>query len=217
MLSCRLKPQTLIFVPDPYSEGHFLELVHGRKLFEARHDCVVQRPIRGHSGCGYPRVACATARVDTVVSSHPIPSNPTQPTPPSSLLTQNLVCGGAFLGVGGEHFPDEVLGALRDLGPGGGLEIDFPFQHRRENALLRLWTGGGRRGGGCVRGTDTSPSKVLILHSSHPPQGEAVESGRSVSPPQNGGTPDSRMYRMTPALHTSISGPYLRWSTSGAT
>lgn len=36
-------------------------------------------------------------------------------------------------------------------------------------------------------------------------------------PPQNGGTPHKRMYKMTPALHTSASGPYRLRKTSGAT
>lgn len=36
-------------------------------------------------------------------------------------------------------------------------------------------------------------------------------------PAQKGGTPLKRMYKMTPALHTSISFPYFLLSTSGAT
>ena len=36
-------------------------------------------------------------------------------------------------------------------------------------------------------------------------------------PAQNGGTPLSKIYNMTPALHISISFPYLRRRTSGAT
>lgn len=36
-------------------------------------------------------------------------------------------------------------------------------------------------------------------------------------PAQNGGTPLSNMYNMTPALQISISFPYLRRNTSGAT
>lgn len=36
-------------------------------------------------------------------------------------------------------------------------------------------------------------------------------------PAQNGGTPLSKIYNITPALQISISLPYLRRSTSGAT
>jgi hypothetical protein len=38
-----------------------------------------------------------------------------------------------------------------------------------------------------------------------------------VQPHQNGGTPDKRMYRMTPADHTSHSCEYFLAKTSGAT
>jgi len=42
--------------------------------------------------------------------------------------------------------------------------------------------------------------------------GEEEES----SPAQKGGTPDRRIYNITPMLHISTSGPYFRFRTSGA-
>jgi len=38
-----------------------------------------------------------------------------------------------------------------------------------------------------------------------------------ILPAQNGGTPESKTYNITPALHISISFPYLQRRTSGAT
>jgi hypothetical protein len=37
-----------------------------------------------------------------------------------------------------------------------------------------------------------------------------------ILPAQNGGTPQIKIYKITPALHISISFPYFRRRTSGA-
>lgn len=46
---------------------------------------------------------------------------------------------------------------------------------------------------------------------------EAGNNADFILPAQKGGTPLKRMYKMTPALHTSISFPYFLLRTSGAT
>lgn len=91
----------------------------------------------GHSNHGLSDAAIMIKQLKRLSDTAPIEATIAM-SRPSPVLTQDLVSCEPLGGVQVAHAANEVLGIVRDRGPGVRAEVHLPAEHRLEDALLRL-------------------------------------------------------------------------------